>query len=66
MNNKQKVSLAGFVIGLIMIVSWNVYDNKFIVMAGFAISLICSFLYSILGYFPNKNVVKDDTKEGMV
>lgn len=66
MNNKQKVSLAGFIIGLIMVASWNVYDNKFIVLAGFTISLTRSFLYSILGYFPDKKVIKGDTEKGMI
>lgn len=64
MNNKQKVALAGFIIGLIMIASWNVYDNKFIVLVGFTISLTCSFLYSIFEYFPDKKVIKCDSKKG--
>jgi len=51
MNNRQKVSLAGFIIGLIMILGWNIYDNKFIVIAGAIISLICSFLYKYFEYF---------------
>lgn len=64
MNNKQKVTLAGFIIGLIMIFSWNVYDNKLIVLAGFTMSLICSFIYSLLGCFPYKKVIKGDPKKG--
>lgn len=64
MNNKQKVTLAGFIIGLIMIFSWNVYDNKFIVLAGFVISLICSVIYSILEFLPDKKITKGGTKKG--
>ena len=66
MNNKQKVSLVGFIIGLIMIFYWGIYDNKFALMAGFTISLVCSFLYSIFEYFPDKKVIKDDTEKGMI
>lgn len=64
MNNKQKVTLAGFIVGLIMIFSWNVYDNKFIMLAGFVISLICSVIYSILECLSDKDVTKGDTKKG--
>lgn len=55
MNIKQKVALIGFFIGLFMVASMSIYNNRYtmvVVMLGSVISLTCALAYSIFQYYP--------------
>jgi len=71
MNKRQKISLIGFFIGLIMITYLSI-DNteytRYVVMLGYAISLSSAFMYSLFRYdFPsikpiNKKIKNESIK----